>query len=80
MPSFVEICKPVLEMKIFEVFFNIYGHGAILVMCPGLNLALIGQVVSEEKMFEYYGDINAYCPGVGVYVPLESIFFRIIIH
>ena len=30
--------------------------------------------VSEEKMFEYYGDIHVYCPGVGAYEPLGSIF------
>ena len=29
-------------------------------------------------MFEYYGDIHVYCPGVGAYEPLGSIFFRII--
>ena len=53
---------------------------AILVMLPGflyilapsfyrsfiLNLALIGQAVSEEKMFEYYhGNIHAFCPVLG---------------
>ena len=42
------------------------------------NLALIGQAVSEEKMFEYYGNIHVYCPGVGPYKPLGSTFFRII--
>ena len=56
------------------------GMSAILVMWPGLfiytlvppfyrcfilNLALIGQAVSEKKMFEYYGKIHVYCPGVG---------------
>ena len=30
MPSFVEICQPVLEKKIFEEFFTIYGHGGHL--------------------------------------------------
>ena len=25
-------------------------------------------------MFEYYGDIQVYCPGVGAYEPLWSIF------
>ena len=39
-------------------------------------MALIGQVVSEEKMFEYYGDIHVYCPGVGAYEPLGSIFLE----
>ena len=29
-------------------------------------------------MFEYYGDIHVYCPGVGAYAPLGPIFFRII--
>ena len=38
-------------------------------------MALIGQAVSEEKMFEYYGDIHVYCPGVGAYEPLGSNFF-----
>ena len=67
------------------------GMAAILVMCPGLfiytlvppsyrcfilNLALIGQAVSEEKMFKYYGDIHVYCPGVGAYAPLGPIFFQ----
>ena len=46
-----------------------------------IKLALIGQVVSEEKMFEYYGNIHVYCPGVGAYEPLgpffsESFIFR----
>ena len=26
------------------------------------------------EMFEYYGDIHVYCPGVGAYEPLWSIF------
>ena len=40
-------------------------------------MALIGQVVSDEKMFEYYGDIHVCCPGVegvGAYEPLGSYF------
>ena len=37
-------------------------------------LQLIGQVVLEEMMFEYYGDIHVYCPGVGAYEPPGSIF------
>ena len=28
-----------------------------------------------EKMFEYYGNIHVYCPGVGADEPLGSIFF-----
>ena len=39
------------------------------------NLALIGPAVSEMKIFQYYGDINVYCPGVGSGQPLGSIFF-----
>ena len=27
-------------------------------------------------MFEYYGDIHVYCPGVGVYEPLGSNLFQ----
>ena len=40
--------------------------------CFMLNLALIGQAVSEDKMFEVYGNIHVYRPGMG------PIFFRII--
>ena len=29
----------------------------------------------EEKIFEYYGNIHVYCPGVGAYVPLGPILF-----
>ena len=63
---------------------------AILVKWPGLfmytlvhpsyrcfisNLALIGQAVLEKKIFEYYGDIHVYCPGVGGQ-PLGCNFFQ----
>ena len=34
-----------------------------------------GQVVSEEKKFEYYGIIHVYCPRVGAYEPLGPLFF-----
>ena len=34
-----------------------------------------GQGVSEEKMFEYYGNIHVYCPGVGAYELLGTNFF-----
>ena len=66
-PSFVEIGPPVPEKKIFEGFLPYMGVAAILVMWPRCheqtfvppthrgstqNLALIGQAVSEEKMFE----------------------------
>ena len=40
-----------------------------------INLASIGQVVLEEKMFEYYGNIHVYCPGVWTYEPLGPILF-----
>ena len=40
-----------------------------------IKFGLIDRVVSEEKMFEYYGDIHVYCPGVGVYEPLGFMFF-----
>ena len=30
---------------------------------------------SEEKMFEYYGNIPVYCPGVGAYEPLGPFSF-----
>ena len=26
-------------------------------------------------MFEYYGDMHVYCPGMGAYEPLEFFFF-----
>ena len=60
MPSFVKICPPVPE-KIFEEFLPYMGVAAILscdqdavnnLSFPLPNLALIGQAVSEEKMFE----------------------------
>ena len=81
MPSSVEICRTAMEKKIFEEILAYMGMAAILVMRPGLfiyiywfphpiddsqkKLALICQAVSEEKMFEYYGNIHVYCPGVG---------------
>ena len=40
------------------------------------NLALIGQAVSENKIFEYYGDIHVSCPGVEADQPLWSNFFQ----
>ena len=69
-PSFVKIGPPVHKKKIFEGFLPYMGVAAILVMWPGcreqnfvppsqggstLNLALIGQAVSEKKMFEHCG-------------------------
>ena len=42
-------------------------------------LALIGQALSEEMMFEYYGNMHVYCTEVGANESLESNFmFRII--
>ena len=41
-----------------------------------IKFGLIGHAVSE--MFEYYGNIHVYCPGVGPYKPLGPTFFRII--
>ena len=42
--------------------------------CFTSNLALIGHAVSKKKIFEYYGDINVYCPGMGADEPLGSNF------
>ena len=71
--------------------FTIYGHGGHLghvtwifyihicypfLLMLHINFALIGQAVSEEKMFEYYGDIHVYCPGVGAEEPLVPNFFQ----
>ena len=39
-------------------------------------MALIGQAVSEKKMFEYYGDIHVYiAPGQGQATPRGQKFF-----
>ena len=42
------------------------------------KLTLIGQAVSEEKRFEYYGTIHVYCSGVGVEQmnPWGPVFFQ----
>ena len=48
-PSFVKIGLPVLE-KIFEGFLPYMGVAA--------NLALIGQAVSEKKMFKIVDDVR----------------------
>ena len=69
-------------------FFAIYSHGDHLghvTLTIYINfheystrrLALIGQAVSEKKIFDYYGYIYVYCPGVGADLLLVS-FFRII--
>ena len=39
-------------------------------------MALTGQVVSEKKTFEYYGNIHVYCSGVGADKPQGPKFFQ----
>ena len=87
MPSFKIIGPLVLEKKIFKGFCYVWscnlGHIDINFYSPFLrmlhmNLALNGKTVSEEKIFEYYGNIHVYCPGVGVNLSLGSNFFTII--
>ena len=81
------------EEKIYS-FFPIYSHFSIHWSCDLDHLyklsfplpkdaphevCLIGQVVSEKKIVEYYGNIHVYCPGVGADQHLVSNFsFRII--
>ena len=38
-------------------------------------MALIGQAVSKEKMFENNGYVHVYSPGAGADNPLGSFFF-----
>ena len=38
-----------------------------------IKFGCVCQVVSDE-MFEYYGNMHAYCPEVGADEPLGSIF------
>ena len=67
-PSFLKICLPVLEKKIFEGFFTIYGRGGHLGHVTSImssdfhflvpesfhkNLVQIGKVVSEKIRFEF---------------------------
>ena len=67
-PSFMKICPPVLEKKIFEGFLPYMGMAAILVMLPASchqifislylkvciqNRIQIGTVVSEKIRFEF---------------------------
>ena len=74
-----------------KVFFTIYGHGGHLghvtliiyvyigspsYRCFISNLALIGKVVSEKKIFGYYGEIHVSCPGMEADQPLGSNFFQ----
>ena len=37
--------------------------------------ALIGQAVSEKKMYEYYGHTHVYSPGAGTDNPLGPKYF-----
>ena len=39
-------------------------------------MALIGQAVSENKMFEYYGHTHVYSPGAGADNPLGRKYFH----
>ena len=88
--KFVEIGPPVPE-KILKDFLPYMGMAAILVMWPKLfmytlvspsyrcfisTLALIGQSVTEKKIFDYYGNIHVYFPGVGEDQPLGSNVFH----
>ena len=41
-----------------------------------MNLALIGQAVSEKKMFENNGYVYVYSPRAGAVNPLRSKFFH----
>ena len=69
----------------FWRFLSHMGMAAILVMWPGpirytffppsqggskWNLALVGQAVSEKKMFENNSHIHVYSPGAGADNPL----------
>ena len=82
--KFFEISPPVPEKKILKAF-TICRHGLFMYTlvlpsyrCFISNLALIGHAVSEKKIFENYGDIHVYCPGIkGRPAPLSN-FFRII--
>ena len=89
MPSFKIIGLLVREKKILKVF-TIYGHDGHLghvtltiyinFLSPFLRrlhikLALIGQAVSEEKMFGNNGYVHVYSPGVRVVNPWGQMFF-----
>ena len=91
MPSFKVIGLLILEKKILMVF-AIYSHDGHLSHvtltiysfilsskeCSTRSLALIGQVVSMKKIFDYFGNIHVYCLGVGADLPLGIFVFRII--
>ena len=67
MLSFKVIVHWILE-KIFKVL-TIYGHCGHLGHVTK-NLALIGQALSQKKMFEINGHIHVYSPGEGADNPL----------
>ena len=58
--------------------FSIYshddhlGHVTWIIYTPFCfpNLRMIGQAVSETKIFEYYDYIHVYNPGQGLTIPL----------
>ena len=91
MLSFKMIGFSFLEKKTFKGFYHIsawrppwsYDHGFYTIYVPtshegpALNLALIGQVVNEKKMFENNGHIHVYSPGAGANNPLASFFSKI---
>ena len=86
MPSFKIIDLLVLEKKILKGF-AIYSHGDYLghvnliihihFHSPFLRMlhTKFG-FVSEKKIFEYYGNMHVYCPGVGADLPLGYIYFQ----
>ena len=37
-----------------------------------IKSALTGPVVLDKNVFEYYGNVHVYCPGMGAYEPLGS--------
>ena len=91
MPSFKIIGRLVPEKKIFRSFYHIWAwrpswscdldHLYKLSFplpkeAPHKNLALIGQAVSVEKMFENGGHIHVYSPGAGADNPLGTNVFH----
>ena len=72
----------ILEKKIFKGFCYHGGHlGHVTLIIyinfhsPFLRMNHMLRAVSEKKIFEYYGSIHVYCPGVGADLPLGSILF-----
>ena len=52
-----------------------FWGGNLFLIAPFPDLCLLVPF-SKEKMFEYYGNIHVYCPGVGTDEPLGSNFFQ----